>query len=406
MTATRTTAALLAALVLALVAPAPGRAIPAGTRVETYEGGLDFPVDMAWVPGTNKIFFTEKSGRIRVMVGRRLLAEPCARLDVESSGERGLLGIALSPRFDTNRKLFVYYTNLVPLEHRIASFVVENNRCTAREVIVDGLNASSSGYHNGGQLEFVRGKLFVTVGDAHDAATAQDTSNRLGKVLRYNPDGSIPDGNPFSTQVTRNPVWSYGHRNGFGLARRPGTTRLYETENGPQCDDEVNRIRRGRNYGWGSGYDCGSAGVGPNPKGPLFRWSSTIAPTDATWYVGALRAMSGHLYVGDFNTGRLHRFSFNRQGGKVVGHRVVHDSGDGIIDVSKGPGGWLYFLTPTMGVAVMDDGRRRHPAAGVRLRGARMGLDRARRSMDDVADRRRADWRGWSSVWPTSPRGR
>jgi glucose/arabinose dehydrogenase len=303
---------------------------------------------MAWVRGTKKVFFTEKSGRIRVLLGRKLVKRPCARLDVNDGGERGLLGIALDPKFKSNHRLYVYYSNASPLENRVARFVVKGNRCRKKKNIVSGLGASS-GYHNGGQIEFVGRHLYVSVGEEHSAGNAQDTDNRLGKILRVNTDGSIPDGNPFSGSIkgNPNPVWSYGHRNPFGLARRPGTKKLYETENGPSCDDEVNLIRKGRNYGWGENYDCGSAGVGDNPKGPLKRYTPTIVPTDPVWYRGRIKSLSGSLLMGDFGNGRLHEFVLNRKGTRIKKDRTVTTAGDGIVDVAKGPGGWVYFLTPS-----------------------------------------------------------
>jgi glucose/arabinose dehydrogenase len=174
----------------------------------------------------------------------------------------------------------------------------------ARRVVEVG--TACSGYHNGGQLFFLGGKLFVTVGEAHDPANAQRLSTRLGKVLRYNPDGSIPADNPV-LGGHRTAIWSYGHRNGFGLTAKPHTKLLYETENGPNCDDELNRIMRGRNYGWGNGYVCGTNGVGPNPVAPLKRWTPTIAPTDPWWYTGRITRMRGSIYMGDYNTGSLRR---------------------------------------------------------------------------------------------------
>ena len=320
-------------------------AIPSGTKVKRFRGHLAFPVDMAWVKGTKKIFFTQKGGAVRVMKGRRLLTRSCVNLDVNSTGERGALGIALHPRFKQNHYLYVYYTNASPLEHRVTRFRVKKNRCRSPKHIVKRINASSSGYHNGGQLEFVGGKLFVSTGEAHSASLAQDRTSRLGKILRYNPNGTIPKGNPYSSPGNKNPVWAYGLRNPFGLAHRPGTKRLYATDNGPSCDDEVNRIKKGRNYGWGSGYDCGTKGVGPNPKGPLRRYSSIIVPTDPWWYKGRLKAMSGALYMGDFN-GALHRLNLTRKGGRLKSDKVVYRASNGIVDVSKGPKGWLYFLTP------------------------------------------------------------
>jgi glucose/arabinose dehydrogenase len=332
----------VAALVVLVLAASPpfGDALPTGTRVATYKSGLNFPIDMVWVKGTRKIFFTEKSGAIRVMKGRRLLGRPCATLPVDSEGERGALGIALHPRFKKNHKLYVFYTHSTPAENRVARFIVDNNRCTRKRDILKNLGGSS-GYHNGGQLEFVGGKLFVSVGEAHDPDNAQSKKNRLGKILRVNPNGSVPAGNPFG-----NAIWSYGHRNPFGLAHKPGTSWLYETENGPDCDDELNRIRKGRNYGWGSGYQCGTAGVGSDPKRPLRRWGNIIVPTDPWWYRGRMKTLSGDLYVGDYATGRLHRIVMNDRGTRLRRDRIVYDSSTSIVDVAKGPGGWLYFMTP------------------------------------------------------------
>lgn len=337
---------LVAALMMSVLPALPaGRAaaLPRGARVQTYEGGLAFPVDMAWVPGTARIFFTEKNtGKIRILQGGKLKRRACANLAVNSSGERGALGIALHPKFKSNHWLYVFYTNASPLENRVTRFKVTNGRCRNRKNIVRGINASSSGYHNGGQLEFVRGKLFVSTGEAHSPAEAQNRHNRLGKILRYNANGTVPGSNPFGR---RNPVWSYGHRNPFGLAHKPGTRVVYQTENGPSCDDEFNVINKGRNYGWGSGYDCGTAGVGPNPKPPEVRWTNIIVPTDPTFYRGRLKALNGDVYVGDFGQGRLHRLVVGKKGHNVIRRRVIYNGSVGITDVTKGPRGWLYFAT-------------------------------------------------------------
>ncbi|MGH2805790.1 MAG: PQQ-dependent sugar dehydrogenase [Actinomycetota bacterium] len=329
----------LLSFAMLLVLPTPvSTGAPRGTKVQTYKGGLSFPVDMAWVRGTKKIFFTEKnSGRVRVMKGRRLLVRPCVDLAVDASGESGALGIALHPKFKENHYLYVYYTNNSPHENRVTRFTVVRNRCRNARHIVTGLSAGSQ-YHNGGQIEFLNGLLYVATGEVHNAGLAQDRSSRQGKILRLRANGRVPDGNPFN-----NAVWSYGHRNPFGLARSP-SGKLYQSENGPNCDDEVNLIRKGRNYGWGSGYRCGTAGVGPNPKPPIRRYSSIIVPTDMTWYTGKLRLFHG-LLMGDFGNGRLHRFILNAKENRVRQDRIVHNSGSGILDVAEGPGGWVYYLT-------------------------------------------------------------
>lgn len=332
----------LFALAIASVGPiAPAPALPRGARVETYQGGLNFPVDMAWVPGTKKLFFTEKSGRIRVVVRRTLKSRPCRRLDVDDSGEGGALGLALHPRFKKNHFLYVYWTKRSPHENRVTRFTVRNNRCRSAKPIITGIRAGGL-YHHGGQLEFAKGKLYVSVGDSHDPAEAQNKRSRLGKILRINPNGSIPASNPFG-----NAVWSYGLRNPFGLTHEPGTARIYSTENGPNCNDEVNHIKKGRNYGWGPNSNCPlTQADGPNPVPPIKRWANVVVPTDPWWYRGRFRAMSGSLYVGTYGTGELWRFNLNDRGTQVSSARVAHTDGAGILDVAKGPGGWLYYLTP------------------------------------------------------------
>jgi aldose sugar dehydrogenase len=338
-------AAVLAVVVAASLVPfaSPAPALPRNAEVKNYKRGLNFPVDMAHVPGTRKIFFTEKNtGKIRVLKGRKLKRRACATLNVNSTGERGLLGIALHPRFKQNRYLYVYFTKASPLQHQVKRFKVRDGRCRNPKVIVSGISASSGGYHNGGQVEFAGGKLYVSTGEQHQPNLAQQTNNRLGKILRYNPNGSVPDGNPFG-----NAVWSYGHRNPFGLAHKPGTTKIYSTENGPNCDDEFNVIKRNRNYGWGSGYRCGTRGVGPNPKGPEVRWNNIIVPTDPAFYNGKMRTLRGDVYTGDFG-GRIRRLIMNQKDTRVRRQRIIlRGQGSGVTDVMKGPGGWLYFATTT-----------------------------------------------------------
>ncbi|MDX6592788.1 MAG: hypothetical protein QOJ13_1984 [Gaiellales bacterium] len=339
-------------VIIALVAaaaaclPANAQAVPPGTRVQLFKGGLDFPVDIAYVPNSKKLFFTEKNtGKIRVISSGNLLPQACVDLDVLTDGERGALGLVLDPDYATNQFLYVYFTNASPVENRVTRFTVQNNACTNPRVIVRGI-PSTSGYHNGGQLLFVSGKLFVTVGEGHDPANAQSLRTRLGKVLRYNRNGTIPSDNPV-LGGRRSAIWTYGHRNGFGLAKRGRTGQVFETENGPNCDDELNRILRGRNYGWGDGYACGTAGVGRSPVAPLKRWTPPIAPTDPWFYSGKVKQLRGALFVGDFNTGTLRKLVLNDAGTVVRSISRTHVAADGITDVSGGPGGWLYFATTT-----------------------------------------------------------
>lgn len=318
-------------------------------KAQLYKGGLDFPVDMAWAEGSDTIFYTEKaSGNIRVLRGRELVEKPCATVAANAEGERGTLGIVLDPDFKSNGYLYVYYTNAEPLENRVTRFTVDGDSCTEPEDIITGIEATDSTRHVGGQLEIVDDHLFVSVGDGYtDPSTAQDQSSPLGKVNRYNLDGSIPSDNPFSDGGDPSPAWTLGHRNPFGLAHNPETGQIYATENGPDCDDELNLIEEGANYGWGPGYECGTAGVGEEPREALVAWTPPIVVTDPWFYTGVTADLSGFLYVGDFGSGKLHRFIMNSDGTKVIEDEVIYDSPSQIVDVTEGPEGLLYIATPT-----------------------------------------------------------
>jgi glucose/arabinose dehydrogenase len=321
--------------------PTPaGPLIPEDVRVRVYADGLSKAVDMAWVPGTARMFVTEQKGAIRIVDRERVRATPCAVVSPANVLNGGLLGIALDPDFKTNHYLYVYYTKDSPRENRVSRFEVVGNSCIDETDIVTGLEVGKA--DQGGQLLFHNGYLLVSVG-SQKGAPAQDPSNRLGKILRYNPDGSVPPDGPFSVPGAPNPVWTMGHRNAFGLALGPGG-RIYETENGPHCDDELNLLEPGVNYGWGEGKRCGGEGIGEDPRPALITWPETIVPTDLWWYTGPLQSLAGDLYMGNIFNG-LHRIRLDGSGTKVVSDTVIYEIPGGVVSVIEGPERFLYFLT-------------------------------------------------------------
>jgi glucose/arabinose dehydrogenase len=160
-----------------------------------------------------------------------------------TNGEGGVLGLAVSPSFTTDHWLYVYHTTAT--DNRIVRFQYDGTlRTESREILVTGIPRNK--YHNGGRLRFgPDGKLYAAAGDGQDPDQAQDLANLGGKVLRLNPDGSVPDDNPFPGSY----VWSYGHRNPQGLAF-DSQGRLWEQEFGNNVMDETNLIVKGGNYGW------------------------------------------------------------------------------------------------------------------------------------------------------------
>ena len=214
----------------------------------------------------------------------------------------------------------------------------------------------SSGNHYGCRIvQADDGNLFVTLGE-HFAARdhAQELGNHLGKVIRITTDGSAAAGNPFIGRAGAKPeVWSYGHRNGQGLAINPASGELWEIEHGPRGGDEVNIIGKGKNYGWpviGYGIDYSGAKIHestskPGMKQPIKYWVPSIAPSGMAFYTGNLfPAWKGSVFVGALAGQMLVRVTLD--GEKATGEeRLLRELNERIRDVRQGPDGALWLVT-------------------------------------------------------------
>ncbi len=227
----------------------------AETRIAT---GLSSPTAMAFAPD-GRLFVTQQGGALRVIKNGALLSQPFMTLSVNSSGERGLLGIAFDPDFASNGFLYVYYTTSAsPVHNRLSRFTASAANpdvvAAGSEVQLLNLpNLSSATNHNGGAIHFgTDGKLYIAVGENANGANSQSLSTTLGKVLRINPDGSIPSDNPFVGQTTgiNQAIWAMGLRNPytFGIDRTNG--RIHLNDVGEGSSEEVNLGVAGSNYGW------------------------------------------------------------------------------------------------------------------------------------------------------------
>jgi glucose/arabinose dehydrogenase len=320
---------------------------PGGPVISTVVPDANFPTNMAFAPD-GRLFYTEKeTGRIRIVRDGKLLPQPFATLPVQGGGESGLLGLALDPHFDTSPFVDVYYTSSVDGRNHIARLratAADPNRGGPPENLLTLLTAT--GIHNGGDLVFgADGKLYAVVGETGDRSLAQNPDSPGGKVLRLNPDGSIPADNPFGPD---SPVYSLGHRNSFGLCVNPHTGDLWETENGPNRDDEINRIQAGKNYGW-------PEHLGPVGKqgfvDPVLTFGTVIVPTGCAFDDHALSSTAvrpkpgAQLVFGDFH-GDLHSVVLQPPAYHDV-QRVTTEAHfpDGITDVEVGPDGSLYVAT-------------------------------------------------------------
>ncbi|HVT12285.1 MAG TPA: PQQ-dependent sugar dehydrogenase [Fimbriimonadaceae bacterium] len=313
-----------------------------GYGFQVVVGGADFPTAIRFAPD-GRMFYTEKNtGNIRIVQDGELLPQPFATVPVGTDGEQGLLGLAFDPDYVSNHYVYVFYSEDSVAAQRIARFTDTANVGTGFTVLVDNLPRGT--IHNSGRLAFgADGKLYATVGENGDPSNSQTTTNYAGKVLRFNPDGSIPADNPFSN----NAIFTLGHRNCFGLAMYPGTGTPYVSENGPTCDDEINRLVPGGNYGWRPGQPCGDSD--PNYIQPIRRYSSIIAPTGICFYSGSVfPELQGDMLMTTYVEGALRRLTIEDDPpGHVVGESVLLTGLGGPTDVAVSPDGNIYVATPT-----------------------------------------------------------
>ena len=310
--------------------------------VEVVAENLEIPWSMAFAPD-GRLFFTERPGRIGLIEGGEVLPEPIGKLDVAQIAESGLLGLALHPSFPSDNRLYVQYTMFDSgrLKNRVSSFRFDGRTLSQETVVVDGIPGAQ--FHNGGRIRFgPDGKLYITTGDAGDLDAPQNLESLAGKILRVNPDGTIPDDNPFAGS----PVFSLGHRNPQGLDWHPATGDLYISEHGPRAHDEVNLIEPGENYGWPDAF-----GEARDSRfvAPLIQTGDTTwAPSGASFYRGdKLSAWKSDLFIATLRGVHLRRIILSPPTYRQVEfHEPLFVGEFGRLrDVAEGPDGFLYICT-------------------------------------------------------------
>jgi glucose/arabinose dehydrogenase len=353
-------AATLLAVALALAAVAPAAAADpaprrAGVRLVAVATGLSGPSGFTFQPN-GRIWYLERgTGRVRIL-------NPSTGSDrvfftitgVDGQGERGALGIALHPDYPASPFVFAYATRMQDgrLWNQLLRIRADDGHGTGMRVLLRS-PVSSATNHNGGRILIgPDGKLWVVDGDNADPANAQDRSNNIrGKILRVNLDGSAPATNPFAS-----PIYSFGHRNSFGFTFDPETGRLWQTENGPACNDEINLIVRGGNFAWGPNAVCPASPTvrdtnrdGPSPRRlPRLRFIEPIGITGTAFCdrcrLGARR--NGDLLFGAVNDGRIRASNLNRDRNDLTGRvRVLATAPDGIHSMEVAPDGRIYVST-------------------------------------------------------------
>jgi glucose/arabinose dehydrogenase len=347
---------------------APEQKLNVAFNVVTVTEGLVNPWGLAFLPD-GKMLVTERPGRLRVVsADGKHMSEPVAGLPaVDPRGQGGLLGIALDPAFQKNQ--LIYWSYAEPGQGM-------NNTAVARGRFVDGATPKvenvqvifhqapslDSPLHFGGRLVFGRdGLLFITLGErsiTEGRMQAQRMDGLLGKIVRLNPDGSVPKDNPFVGKPGVRPeIWSYGHRNVQAAALNPTTGELWEVEHGTRGGDEVNIPRKGKDYGWptvayGIEYQGGQITGGVQQKEgteqPIYYWDPNIAPSGMIFYTGRLfPAWQNSLFIGGLGSTNLVRLSI--KGDRIVGEeRLLQDlqpQRERFRDVVQGPDGAIYLVT-------------------------------------------------------------
>ncbi|HSB46722.1 MAG TPA: PQQ-dependent sugar dehydrogenase [Candidatus Bilamarchaeum sp.] len=281
-------------------------------NVTVIAENLEIPWAMDFLPDGSMIF-TERPGRIRIIEGGALLPEPAATLKVATTGESGLLGIAVDPDYGANHFIYVYYTYFADPENktmrnRVSRFRLDNNKASGESILIDGIpgGLGDQGFHNGGRIKFgPDGKLYITTGDGGVTGNAQSLSSLGGKILRINKDGSVPEDNPFPGSA----VYSLGHRNPQGLAWHPGTGKLFATEHGPVGNDELNQIIPGKNYLWPDKQCTDEA----DPS--VLCFTDTIAPSGAAFY-------GNRLYIAGLRGTQVREVAFDDNASAVASQQT------------------------------------------------------------------------------------
>ncbi|WP_220813556.1 PQQ-dependent sugar dehydrogenase [Pseudomonas paralcaligenes] len=361
----RTILGMTASALLALSAPLLAERSELGElELKEVVGGLEHPWALAFLPDGKGSLITERPGRLRWLDAQGRLSAPLGGVpQVYAKGQGGLLDVALSPRFASDRLVYLSYAE-ADAEGDEAGTAVGRGRLKDDMSGLEGFQVIfrqqpklSTGVHFGSRLAFDRdGLLFVTLGENNQRPTAQDLDKLQGKLVRLKPDGGVPDDNPFVGQAGARPeIWSYGHRNPQGLAFDPWSGRLWLHEHGPRGGDEINLPGKGLNYGWpkathGINYSFlpipeAEGKTVPGTEAPHHVWEKSPGISGMAFYSAErFPAWQHNLFIGALAQPGLIRLPLD---GDKVGQeeRLLEDQGWRIRDVRQGPDGYLYLLT-------------------------------------------------------------
>ena len=366
-------------------APQEVETLGSKVRVVPLHKGLANPWSITFLPNGDMLI-TEKPGRLRIARNGALDPQPISGVpQVWAVGQGGLLEVLPHPRFGENQFLYLTYSKPCAAEKSATTALARGKfdgkaLTDVRDLFIAD-NCNTGNPHYGSKLAWGRdGMLYMTIGERGDRNRAQNTASHGGKLLRLREDGTAPPDNPFVGKEGYQPeIYSYGHRNGQGLAFHPETGVLWENEHGPQGGDELNIIVPAKNYGWpiasyGREYppDGSKVSGAPSREGieePVTVWVPSIGISGMIFYTGdKFPYWKGNVFVGGLSGLAVHRLGFNEKGGLLGRETMLASLRQRIRDIRQGPDGFIYLavdanpggilrIEPTQGEATTTDGR-------------------------------------------------
>ncbi len=337
-------------------ASATGPGEETGIRVRTLLEWLQEPWGMDFLPD-GRLLLTEKPGTLKVVTPETWRTTDVSGVPaVADEGQGGLMDVLVHPDFERNHWVYLSYAVAVEggFTTRVSRARLRGTALEDFEVLFTARPAYAERRHFGSRLLLDRGLLYITVGDRGNREKAQSLLTHNGKVLRLTEDGRIPDDNPFVGRDDALPeIYSYGHRNPQGMARRPGTREIWVTEHGPQGGDEINIIKPGANYGWpvityGEEYGGGAIGEGVHKDGmeqPLIYYVPSLGTGGIAFYdLNTYPGWNASLLVSGLRLARINRLELDASGKPGKETRLLGNLGMRVRDIQVGPDGLVYAL--------------------------------------------------------------
>ncbi len=338
-------------------------------KVVLVADNLVGPWDIVFIPGTSNLLVTESTGNLRLIENGKLVPEPLWT-SPSPKGNDVLHGVVVHPDFARNHVVYVSYMKGDDMQQTLAISRgrLDGHRLVdAKEIFVADAWVNARMAFNG-RMEFGPDKtLYVTVGDRDPLCCqpkddnsirihAQSLADDIGKTLRLTEDGGIPKDNPFVGRAGARPeIFTYGHRNGFGLRFHPETGELWQMEIGPMGGDEINILKAGSNYGWplvSTGRNYSGTLVSDQPwyrEGmvePRMFWVPAISPAGMAFYTGdKFPEWKNNLIVGALSGQHVENIAFGRPGQAEPRQILLREMGVRFRDVEIGPDGYIYFAT-------------------------------------------------------------